>query len=146
MQGLGSELCKHITDKVINYVKGENKELEMYRALAKLSDVRISCCQVCSLPYNANLEDVCAYVDCYVILECPDCVGKNNDMRSCSGCAGNYCNSHEDALESTDCCLDKLCYHCLNRCYICNANICPKHSTGPNYYEYKCPTCIRGVP
>ncbi len=143
MQGLGSNLCKHIEGILVKTVEQNNVELMAYRKIAEEGGkIILRQCQLCLFPINlANKPDttiLCA--GCTQVVACSTCnniVGKDS---RCSNCFEHWCKEHKYAeIKPVSCCDGLVCSNCRYVCRICAKALCEVHVTS----EDTCIGCIQ---
>ena len=133
MEGLGSQLCDHLVEKVCSYVgdlKRVTEERDIYRDVYIGSNPSTDECPTCDLPYTNLLsnETYCTYKRCCNMVFCGriDC-GTDKIKRTCVDCKIVACVYH--IICCAKCNADSR-YHCKRHgriCNVCNLVSCLSH-------------------
>jgi hypothetical protein len=144
MQGLGSQLCKHVIDSVCKVVEKEHQKdrnmLAMYKATyddAHLEE--FDKCETCNGPYHDNDEAsnmfMCTHLSCGKRIVCGrfDCVRDKVRLETCSHCHEPGCKDHFGRCAYPQCplytCVDCGAGHkglvwCRTHVHLCEAPRC----------------------
>ena len=149
MQGLGSQLCNHVVERVINHIEeGEvtKKRLHIYESIlihvldGSVQKEDIIMCFACQTPFNDSVRLRTMTEFCSIVHDCETCTGPCRCVvtckrpwckpRICCECNTSICG--ENGVEcSADGCKQQICNACEDKCKcddaICNI-YCKEHA------------------
>lgn len=130
MEGLGSQLCQEIGQRVISHLDEEYEKpkqiVEAWKFVASQSTLRYYPCHVCGGPQTAQTSRPCfrSYCDAkqedYICHLCGN--EKREEIKHCTFCQAQHCEYCE-----LDCdeCYAKWCLNCHFKCEECGNHQCP---------------------
>ena len=133
MEGLGSQLCNHLVERVIDHIEQSiNPRLDEYHRITMelIRRTRFSMCRMCKTPFENDLNTVVRCKKFHYNSLCDSLVTCGRLW--CKPLKCLYCGDELCSLRLGDCdidgCKNNSCHNCISECNLCAFFTCQEHA------------------